>query len=360
MAVELEAIRAKHNLPCLAVIALRGDTVVAEGYVGVRKLGDATPITRDDRFHLGSDTKAMTATLLGLLVDEGKLTWSTTLREIFAKSSVKLHAAWNNVTVAQVLAHRAGLRANLPPAQRGAEFGRLAMPQRREVLIREVLSQPPQHSPGTKYLYSNVGYILAGVIIERLAHDSWEQLMVEWIFKPLDITSAGFGPPGTPGKADQPWGHSPDGAPIDPGSPRSDNPKVVGPAGTAHMTMRDWAKFVALHLRSDAENPHREVKLLKPESFGALHTPASGETYMGGWVFLKRPWAKGDQAGNSGRVFQHAGSNTLWFCIAWVAPEIDFAVLVATNQAGENGPKGCDDAAGTMIRKFAKTAAGKD
>src|SRR6476646_4239511 len=79
VASELETIRAKYKLPALAALALRGDTIVAEGHVGVRKLGTDTAITRDDRFHLGSDTKAMTATLFGLAVDQGRVTWTTTL-----------------------------------------------------------------------------------------------------------------------------------------------------------------------------------------------------------------------------------------------------------------------------------------
>lgn len=68
---------------------------------------------------------------------------------------------------------------------------------------------------------------------------------------------------------------------------------------------------------------------------------------------LTRSWAKGTSAGATGKVLSHAGSNTLWFCVTWVAPEIDFAVLVACNEGGDAADKACDEAAGAMIREFA-------
>ena len=289
----MEAVRAKYKLPALGAVALRGDAILAEGYVGVRKLGDDTPVTSADRFHLGSDTKAMTATLFGILVDQGKVKWTTTLGEAFAGSSIKLHPDWKDVTLAQVLAHRAGLRSNILPAQRGPEFMRLKMPQRREVVLGEILSQPPTLKPGSKYEYSNVGYILIGSVIERNVGQSWEDAIQERLFKPLGITTAGFGPPGTPGKIDQPWGHTGEGKPMDPGAPGADNPRVVGPAGTANMTLRDWSKFIALHLRGDARNPERAVRLVEPATMDRLHTPAAGDNYTAGWITARAAWAKG-------------------------------------------------------------------
>ena len=356
VARELESIRSKYKLPALAAIALRGDTLVGEGYVGVRKLGADTPITPDDRFHLGSDTKAMTATLFGLVVERGKITWTTTLPEAFAGASFKLHPDWKDVTLAQVLAHRAGLRPNILPRQRDAKFMRLKMPERREIVLGEILSQPPTYAPGSKYEYSNVDYLLIGSVVEQCTGKSWEDALQEHVFKPLAITTAGFGPPGSPGKLDQPWGHSRDGTPMDPGAPGADNPRVVGPAGTAHMAMRDWAKFIALHLRGDARNPHREVKLLKAETFDALHTPATGETYTGGWIFARVPWAKGSREGDTGRALSHAGTNTMWFCETWIAPEIDFAVLVAMNQFTPDSVKACREVEKILTDRFARDA----
>src|SRR4029078_9764571 len=74
----LAAIRGKHDLPGMIGAILRGETVDAIASVGVRKIGREHPMRLGDVVHIGSDTKAMTATLLGILVEEAKLAWSST------------------------------------------------------------------------------------------------------------------------------------------------------------------------------------------------------------------------------------------------------------------------------------------
>src|SRR5215204_6169241 len=94
----------------MAAAVLRGERIIAQGVAGVRKSGTAERITIADQFHLGSNTKAMTATLVAMLVEEGRLNWTTTLGEVFAGAVKPMHPAWQKVTLRQVLAHRAGLR----------------------------------------------------------------------------------------------------------------------------------------------------------------------------------------------------------------------------------------------------------
>src|SRR5882724_521938 len=94
----------------MVAAVLRGERIIAQGAAGVRKRATAERITLDDRFHLGSCTKAMTATLVAMLVEEGKVNWTTTLGELFADTVKPMHPAWEKVTLRQVLAHRAGLR----------------------------------------------------------------------------------------------------------------------------------------------------------------------------------------------------------------------------------------------------------
>jgi CubicO group peptidase (beta-lactamase class C family) len=103
--------------------------------------------------------------------------------------------------------------------------------------------------PGTKYLYSNLGYVIAGAIAEKAADASWEELITRALFEPLGMESAGFGGAGTPGQIDEPWGHTADGRPVTENGPEADNPPVMGPAGRVQCTIADWAKFVADQLR---------------------------------------------------------------------------------------------------------------
>jgi CubicO group peptidase (beta-lactamase class C family) len=349
----LETIAAKHKIPAIAAVAIRGDQIIGSGVAGLRKVRSTERLTLDDQFHLGSDTKAMTATLAGLLVEEGKLKWTTTLGDVFGDTVKTMAPAWKSVTLDQLLSHRAGMPPNTDPAQRQRAFRSAPVAELRREFVADVLSHPPEYPPGSKFEYSNTGFIVLGAIIEKITGQMCDDVMQERVFKPLAITTAGFGAPGTAGKIDQPWGHREDGTPINPGSPNADNPAIYGPAGTSHMTMGDWSKFVGLHLRGDPSNPQRALTLLKAETIEHLHAADGGQGYMGGWGVLTRSWAKGKSAGATGKVLTHAGSNTMWFCAAWVAPEIDFAVLVACNQGGDAATKACDEAAGAMIREFA-------
>src|SRR5438094_4801833 len=157
----------------MAAAGLRGERIIAQGAAGVRKRGTGQRITFDDRFHLGSCTKAMTATLVAMLVEEGKLNWTTTLGELFADTVKPMHPAWEKVTLRQVLAHRASLRVE-PDGLAAQVFKEWVvelvrpprsplgtLPQQGLEIARQALSRPPGIPPDTKYWYSNVGYILA-------------------------------------------------------------------------------------------------------------------------------------------------------------------------------------------------------
>src|SRR5580765_3829646 len=347
----------------MVAAVLRGERIIAQGAAGVRKRGSAEHITLDDRFHLGSCTKAMTATLVAMLVEEGKLNWTTTLGELFADTVKPMHPAWEKVTLRQVLAHRAGLR--FEPDGLAQVFSELVRPlrarlgtlsQQRLEIARHALSRPPGIPPDTKYWYSNVGYILAGAVLEHLTGRAWEDLMRERLFQPLGMSTGGFGQPGTAGKTDEPWGHSSFlGKPIDPGSPAAQFPLYYGPAGLAHMTITDWARFIALHLHGDPANPHCQAALLKLNTIVELHAVAPTTTYSKGWVmrgitllatgdaapavtyragwFISTSsWAKGNQPGDTGRRLWHGGSDGMSHSVVCIAPEIDFAVLVACNR----------------------------
>src|SRR6266568_8062156 len=350
----------------MVAAVLRGERIIAQGAAGVRKRGTAERITLDDQFHLGSCTKAMTATLVAMLVEEGKLNWTTTLGELFADTVKPMHPAWEKVTLRQVLAHRAGLP--FEPDGLNPVFGLLrelmrpprarlgTLPQQRLEIARQALSRPPGIPPDTKYYYSNVGYVLAGAVLEQLTGRAWEELMRERLFQPLGIKTGGFGPPRTADKTEQAWGHSPVlGKPLDPRSPAAELPLFYGPAGLAHMTVTDWAKFIALHLRGDRANPHCQAALLKLDTFAEMHAVAPATTskgwvirglnflatgdaapavtYCAGWFISTASWARGTRPGDTGRRLWHAGSNGRWNCGVVIAPEIDFAVLVACNRA---------------------------
>jgi CubicO group peptidase (beta-lactamase class C family) len=372
----LAPIIARAKIPGAAAVVLYGDRIVAEGVAGVRKKGNDAPITIDDQFEIGSCTKAMGATLVALLVEDGTVRWDSTLGEIFGDAVPDMNPAWKSVTLQQILAHRAGLTdKHMFMLLTSVAFSNGPVDQRRS-LARKILSHAPDLPPGTKAIYSSADYVMVGAALEQITGRTWEDLMQERLFRPLGITTAGFGPPGTPGRVDQPWGHGPrrllylplPGAtdlPFDPGSGSADFPLAVAPAGLVHLSVIDWAKFVSWQLRGDPANPHRETTLLPADSFVRLHTAGAGDIFMfpsdqkplpntgytSGWFISTRAWAKGPRPGDTGRWIYHPGDNGRWNCLVWVAPEIDFAVLVALNRAWMWGP--CEEAANALRREFA-------
>ena len=161
--------------------------------------------------------------------------------------------------------------------------------------------------------------------------------MMSVIFDPLGMKSCGFGPPGD-AKAlnpDQPWAHrkTPLGNESILPNLNADNPPALGPAGTVHCSMEDWAKFLIIH--RDGFNGLSST-ILSAEGFSKLHTPYQGQEYTpGGWRRLDRPWADGP-------VITHDGSNKGNFSTAWIAPKKNMILLSVANTGDGDGDEPTD------------------
>lgn len=324
----LAEIASQEKLPGMIAAISSSQGVVAMASVGVRKAGSTAEIEEGDLIHIGSCTKAMTSTLLARFVEQDALTWETTLIEIFPEYRNRIHPGYHQITLWQLLTHRAGLPAN---AKDWWVHPKMELKARRLTVMLENLGKAPKRKTG-KFLYSNLGYMIAGCMAEKVSGKSWESLMAGYVFEPLAMDSAGFGPPGTTGKLDQPWGHSWSKGKWQPG--QFDNAEALGPAGRVHCSIEDWAKFIALQL------PGKPGILDRP-SLDQLIKPDQGD-YAAGWTVVQRPWAKGT-------TLTHSGSNTMWFAVVWVAPELDRAFIVATNSSSKKTPKICDKMIGKLI-----------
>ncbi|MDZ4828876.1 MAG: serine hydrolase domain-containing protein [Phycisphaerae bacterium] len=331
----------RYQLPGLAIAVVSDERLVALGTAGVRERNGKDRIERGDRFHLGSCTKAVTATLAAELISRGSLGWQKTVGELLGPSLPNMHEAWKLVSLEELLHHRGGAPASPNANDWGAAWKCEGSPEEcRAEFVASMLARPPAQARGT-YVYSNQGYAIVGRMCEIAAGKDWESLLVERVLAPLGVTSAGFGPPWKATARQAPRGHSKTGEVND-----IDNPAAIGPSGTLHLTMEDWARFIALHLRGETKGGLG----VTANDFKRLHTAADGdkEQYACGWTVAERPWAGGD--GKTGRVLTHSGSNTVWFCVAWLAPDRRFAVIVACNQGGDYAAKGCDQAAGQALR----------
>lgn len=334
----LESIIAKPQIPGIAAIVIHNGRIQMSGAAGVRAYKHSEKITINDLFHIGSDAKAMTATLAAILVEKGLISWNSKVTDVFPELSEKINPAYRLLTLEQLLTHRGGLSANFDYVK--IEAGcKNDMMQGRHYAIKQILSEPPATIPGN-YLYSNNGYVIAGHMEEKVAGKPWEQLIQDELFTPLKMFSVGIGPPGSRMLIDQPRGHNENGEPLLPG-PDADNSLLMSPSGTLHMSLTDWAKFINLHLKAAQGCP----VLLKLNSFQKLQTPIDNPppAYAMGWIVEHQDWAKG-------KVLTHSGSNQLWYAKVWMAPSQDLAILVALNSNGDKAAKAANEAGLALLK----------
>jgi CubicO group peptidase (beta-lactamase class C family) len=337
VATAVREARKKYQLPAVGTLVFDIDgNTLAHHVDGTLSVTDDTPVALDSLWHLGSNTKAITATVAAILVDKAQISFDTTVAEALPGLIVGMNGAATDITLAHLLNHTAGLPANPTPEEkkRILAHNRNFTMQRIEV-ARWALSKKPISRPGTKYLYSNTGYIVAGAMLEEATRKSWEHLVIDHIFRPLGISKkqAGFGPP----KGRQPEGHRPTvnaagdtaGPPFTPAGQNSDNPAFYGPAGTLNMSLEAWKKIALEHLR---EGRTESKSLLKASSYRRLHTPGSAvKDYAYGWGLLHRG------AGIS-PVLVHNGSNTEWYARILLDREVGVGILLVTN-AGTDGAR---------------------
>jgi CubicO group peptidase (beta-lactamase class C family) len=324
----LAPIRRERRLPALGAAIWKDGKLVAIGMTGLRDAGDPKSwVKLDDAWHLGSDTKAMTATLVGIFVERGVMHWDDTIGTLFAGEAID--PGYAKVTLDQLLEHRGGAPGTYPPDQWAKLWELGDKPDALQTAVRALLAQPPGHPPGT-YEYANAGYMIIGAALERRTRLSWQELMRTELFGPLAMTSCGFGAP-----TDGPRGHHGETA-VPPG-PQADNPPGLGPAGTVHCSLTDWGKFLVLHTEGGT--------LLRKDTLAHLHTAPKGGEYAAGWVVAERSWG-------GGTVYMHNGSNGMWFATAWLAPQKHLVLAGVTNVG--DAAVAVDAAFGPLLERYGK------
>jgi CubicO group peptidase (beta-lactamase class C family) len=330
----------KTRFPAFAAVVVRGTNIVAAGATGVRKAGSSEKVTIEDKFHIGSCTKSITALLAVFMDREGTIRLTNRVGETLRDWKIPERAA--EISLQQLLQNRSGL-AGKPDEKlwRRAFLDLGEGPAQRRRFLEGFLGAPLAAEAGTKYVYSNQGFSLAGAMLETAAKKSWEDLVRERIFKKLSLKSAGFGPPSISDEVDQPWGHVWENGKATAKEP-SDNPRAIAPAGAVHMSILDCARYAAFHL-AVARGEIAELLDYRDK----LYEPPTGGNYALGWTVDKRPWAKG-------KVITHAGSNTMFYTVIWIAPERNFACVVSTNIADRENEvaKACDEIVGDLIKNY--------
>lgn len=316
----LSEAREQTGAPAMGLVAFDRSGVQTLVVDGERATGSGVPVAKDDPWHLGSNTKAMTALLVALLAERGAIDWDDRLGEVLGGAIGDMHPGWRAIDYEQLLGHCSGLPAN---AGRWTSLRLLGDETRddradRLVYLAGLLEAAPEATPGERFAYSNAGYVAVGAMLEASTGEDWKTLMRREIFEPLGLDSAGFGPPGVKHRMDAPRGHA-SGLlgglnAAEPGA-TADNPPALNPAGRVHMNLEDYASLLGEFLRGlDGRG-----KLLGADGYARLVEPGCSDDYALGWGLAE-----------DGSLV-HNGSNTMWFVRARLWPEAGKGVAVVSN-----------------------------
>jgi CubicO group peptidase (beta-lactamase class C family) len=353
----LTELKQKCNQPAIAAALVHGDSIIAEAAVGTILYGEERAVDQDSRFHLGSTTKSMTAVLVAMFVKEGILTYATTLEQVLP--GMEMRDEYRSVTVSDLLNNKAGIIAfQLTTLEDPAVVEKLmkeipaAYPdpteQRREV-TRLALSLEPIAEPGTKVIYSNVGWPIIGHILELAAGQSYEDLLKKRIFEPLGMKTARIGGwPASATEPDQPRGHY---AGQDKGGlpkPQDLNDEYVlsawmSPSGGVHCSVHDFALYAREHLLG----LQGKGKLLDQEAYKTMHSIQVTTNLREMYPHMKQDreasfgygWAVTLE--KLGYLSSAAGSGGTFFAQIHVYPALNYAFVGFTNCG--NGGKALND-----------------
>jgi D-alanyl-D-alanine carboxypeptidase len=387
----MQDIRNRFGVPGLTAAVSCSPGHALEWTAGVRRHGSSVPAQRGDRWHIGSDTKAMTTTMIAKLVDEGLLDWSTSIwelaygpRNLFPEISTLwapffpwdlLHARFQHVTIEHLASHRSGIRmlsSEDAPTRQFMNYFKDPTDFRWET-ARSLLTRNHAGIIG-EWRYGHGNYILLAVIIERLRGKPYEQVIKDELFAALGMTTADFGmptdvvlPPPPPHpfdpnpKTDNPWVRQPFQAltvntTAQPNGHRLgtnnkivvDNlalPPVWNPAGGAYLSMPDWLNFLRLHIDGVVG-----LMRLSPEALEQLHSIYTHPDrrvgpYDGKPEDQQDPdygWGWGQWMDGTSRVLGHDGTYGRFYATTRVYLDAGFAVVAAANLGPDDDATGDD------------------
>ncbi len=308
-----------YQVPAIAVSVIKSDTILF-GLAGKKRMDNAASIDFQSKFHLGSNTKALTSMLAAHLVESGHIQWSSLLQEIVPELKSKVHPAYPPITLESLLSHRAGIHPfeddaskewrNIPKEADKAPNSKLAFSQ-------YALQLAPAKNQDKNHLYSNGGYIIAALMLEAATGKPYKQLIKELIDKAHLKGYLGF--------PNQESDNGTFGHRHKMGQYRSipphktfDVPSYFAPAGHFSMDIVHFSKLLQYHLRG----LQGKSNILSSNSYQKLHY--SLPDYGLGWYNGK--------VGDTDQWFSyHGGSLGTFSSAAFLCAERNIAIAILIN-----------------------------
>jgi CubicO group peptidase (beta-lactamase class C family) len=327
LSVILQETQGETGVPAIAGIVVSHEDVLAQEVVGVRRLGDDAPVTIDDRFHSGSNAKAMTGALCAILVEGESLRWDTKPLDVFPELTGDLIPEYKSITLEMLLRHTAGI-----PPYMDDEAEDFILPEMDQVPHEDQISyfakwvlreRPPVVEPGSEFSYSNAGYSIAGAMVEAVTGETWARAMQEYLFAPLGMDAVAMGGWPATREPHQPWGHLVNGDELVPHPPDDEyQPELfLAPAGDVNLSLPNYALFLQMNLLG----LQGRQTILSPESIWHLHNDGERGYGIGWGVTTLRGMEE------LGLFSTHAGSAGTFIMAAGIPHSSDCAVALTTN-----------------------------
>lgn len=321
------------KVPGLAIAIVRNDSVLlAKGY-GVRAVGGSDRVDDRTLFEIGSSSKSFTATVIAMLVSDGKMRWDDRLTNYLPSFQLQDPIANAEVTVRDALTHRAGLsRAELSWMYAGIG---------RDEVLRRVRFLKPAFPFRSRWNYQNVMFLAAGEAAARAASTTWEELVRTRIFEPLGMTtSLPLAPKNRSGVANLATPHAIRADTVYTLTPMSmDN---IAPAGSIVSNAHDMAQYLRFQL---SDGMFGGKRLVASAELRQTHTPQMlmvGGGGGGGGDSLTRfstygmGWMVQDYRRNL--VWQHGGNTDGMTTAMGMLPDHKLGVVVLSNMYGAQLP----------------------
>lgn len=316
----LDKVRMQYKMPAMAAAIVRSNQVDV-AVSGERQLGSRIAVQLEDRFHLGSTTKAFTAHWAGTLVEAGLIDWETKILDVFPHWKDDAFKTYHHITLSDLLCHRGYIKpfTGAQDISQVPRFPGNPMEQRRAFAKWLMRQNPAKIGAQDGYTYSNAGYSVATAMLEKVSESSWETAVEADILKPLGITGV-FGWP-TDANPEQPFGHHsihPLDSNLRPVTARNmfPMPKFLAPSGDLSLSIGAYTKFVQAHLKG----LRGQDNLLTSKTYDYLHY--GRENYAMGWTrLLKKEVHISTHDGSAGTFYSHTS----------ILKEKDLAIVIFIN-----------------------------
>ncbi len=204
----LDAIRTAYTVPAIAGFIIKGDSILEMGVSGVRKSNTSVAVTLNDRWSIGSVTKLLTATIAMTLVEQGRISLSSTILDVMPEMAGQIKSEYLSITLKELLSHTSGLVRDLPYLTDLQWFNsKQPLKEQRRLWTNEMLNTDSVVDRGV-FSYSNGGYVIAGHMLETVTGQSWESLLQTQLLSPFHMSNTSLGVPDINGDLSQPRGHT--------------------------------------------------------------------------------------------------------------------------------------------------------